>query len=591
MNETSKKTQLEQLVNRKATSLATPAILANKYTIIARLGQGTQGNVYEAERLSDHARVAIKQLRIDSVTNWKAYDLFQRESEVLASLDVQGVAQFYESIEDLTSEKPAAYLVQQYIRGRSLDDMMKTGYRMTISRVFELALQLLNILEALHTHEPPIIHRDIKPSNILLQPAGGDEYKLYLIDFGAVANPMVQAGGSTVAGTYGYMPPEQLVGRPVASSDLYAMGATLAYMLSGVEPACMSVQDFRLVIDPHLENVPRAIVTTLHQLLDPNPDNRLNDFEQLRKRFTDFSKDRFILGNMPALSDKETAQKLASIKRFNQPGCLDLWMQLPETTPRTVLPEYQTFINSLNLDASNYITPEMLTDKFITEGIAQIVKDYIIAYINGIFIIFIMMRVVFFMFICFAIIYTILIIIIASIKLKTVEFEKKKKRHNEQFEKEFGPLKNQIAAKLDCIHTLMTKGSKAIATIVSCTYQSTGADTCLLPLPDLDLQKSYTTSAPPTFEVTYKFNPPDDDNPNDLFHTIYIHHDITHDFVIGAPLPILYYVLPPERGETQRTVISIPYPLPNDPSLSLSDIIGGFNNRTTQKRSLKREFT
>ena len=214
-----------------STEIETPPALRKNYKITRELGHGAQGSVYEATRLSDGTRVAIKQLRIQSVRNWKDYDLFHRESEVLSTLDYKGVAKYYESIEALEDDPPAAYIVQEFIEGQSLSTMIKAGYRFTITQIFELSCQLLDLLDQLHSHNPPVIHRDIKPSNIILKPMGPHQFQLYLIDFGAVANPQVKGGGSTVAGTYGYMPPEQLTGRPCPASDTYSLAAMIAGLL------------------------------------------------------------------------------------------------------------------------------------------------------------------------------------------------------------------------------------------------------------------------------------------------------------------------------------------------------------------------
>ena len=229
----------------------TPPELADRYTFLEQLGHGAQGTVYLAQRNADGLKVAIKRLNIDSVQNWKEYDLFRREADVLKTIDIPGVAHFYEAPEFLDIPNPAAYIVQEYIEGQSVEQLIQSGFRFTLPRLFHFTVKLLTILEQLHSHVPPIIHRDIKPANILVK-IGPEGYSPYLIDFGAVANPQVQTGGSTVAGTYGYMPPEQLMGRPVPASDIYSLAAMLAYMMSGVEPANMQVTDFHLIIEPHL---------------------------------------------------------------------------------------------------------------------------------------------------------------------------------------------------------------------------------------------------------------------------------------------------------------------------------------------------
>ena len=231
-----------------STEVSTPACLSGKYTFLRPIGHGSQGKVYEAVRQSDGRHVAIKQLLIHSVSSWKEYDLFQREIEVLSKLDMPGVATFYEAVEAMDTANPSAYIVQEYLDGRSLEDMLRGGYRFTMEQIFQIGAKLIALLDRLHHHDPQVIHRDIKPSNIMLKHVGADDFEVYLIDFGAVANPQVQGGGSTVAGTYGYMPPEQLMGRPEPASDVYALAATLVRLLSGEEPDNMQVVDFRLMI-------------------------------------------------------------------------------------------------------------------------------------------------------------------------------------------------------------------------------------------------------------------------------------------------------------------------------------------------------
>ncbi|MBQ1926838.1 MAG: serine/threonine protein kinase, partial [Proteobacteria bacterium] len=211
--------------------IETPASLADRYRFIREIGHGTQGRIFLAERLDGHVKVAIKRLNIESVKNWKEYELFAREAAVLSSIHVGGVAKFFEAIERLEDEPPCSYIVQEYIEGSTLAAMLKSSYRFSLDRVYDIILQLLAILKKLHNHKPPIIHRDIKPSNIILKPSKGDDFKVFLIDFGAVANPQVQGGGSTVAGTYGFMPPEQLTGNPVPASDIYSLAAVMVNLL------------------------------------------------------------------------------------------------------------------------------------------------------------------------------------------------------------------------------------------------------------------------------------------------------------------------------------------------------------------------
>ena len=317
--------------------------LSQRYRLIREIGHGTQAKVYEAKRLSDDQSVAIKELRIDSLQNWKAYDLFWREVETLKSLDIEGVAKFYEVIEQLDGPHPCAYLVQQYIPGKTLSEMIRSGYRFDIPTVFKIAVQLVDILKALHHHEPPIIHRDIKPSNIVIEQKD-DKLNVYLIDFGAVANPLLQKGGSTVAGTYGYMPPEQLMGKPVAASDIYALGATIAGLLSGMEPSDMDVVDYRLAIEKPLENLPYHIVSCLRQMIQPKVEDRLCDYDILKNRFEQFASGAFTITTGEEALNKNKNQYSKRLKSVHALGLrenYDLWNELPEATPRKIPSCYQ----------------------------------------------------------------------------------------------------------------------------------------------------------------------------------------------------------------------------------------------------------
>ena len=198
---------VEERVEANADQNALIPCIAGRYDVLECMGQGSQGEVYRARRRTDGAEVAIKVMHIKSVKNWKMYELFHREAKVLSAIDIEGVAKFYEAIEDLESADPVSVIVQQFVDGHALSEFIKAHHRFLLCDIADILIQLTKILERLHHSNPPIIHRDIKPSNIMLEdlPRG---YRVWLIDFGAVANPQVKDGGSTVAGTYGYMAPE-----------------------------------------------------------------------------------------------------------------------------------------------------------------------------------------------------------------------------------------------------------------------------------------------------------------------------------------------------------------------------------------------
>ncbi len=544
-----------------------PSGMLEKYTFVSKLGEGSQGNVFKAIRKSDGLTVAIKKIRIDSVSTWKEYDLFHREAGVLASIHDPSVAEFYEAQEFLNEKKPSAFIVQELLQGRSLQKMLKTGYRFTISRIFKMALGLVELLERLHAHEPPIIHRDIKPNNIIMRPLQNtDDFEPCLIDFGAVANPTVQKGGSTVAGTYGYMPPEQLVGRPCPASDIYSLGATIVYMLTGVEPADMRVADFRLIIDPYLENVPRPIVNVLHQMLDPKPETRLADYKKLKSIFTRFSNDDYNIDTSENdINNTLINQQLMKVNAFNQAGNLDLWMNLPEQTPRKVPDAFSTVIlayeNTWKIQNIKKTSQRQICRIAIIGGFSLFILALTINnYIPNINFYSSNSDAKFRLILVSIAVATVLIfsfIIILSNRRNISSLKKQIDQSLTLFDKSTQVQSVKILCGYDQIDdvpilTLLKFGRKAIAIIID--FQ------------DLPIQSRYRelknkqiiakTRVP--FKLRYRFNPPDDASADDLIHEITIYNHQTEGLEPGTPLPILYYIDP----EDNSNVISMPYPFP-----------------------------
>jgi serine/threonine protein kinase len=133
--------------------------------------------------------------------------------------------------------------VQSYIPAPSLKQLLEQGRRFQVAEVRQIAKQILNLLIYLHGLSPPVLHRDIKPSNLLLD----ERNTVYLVDFGAVQDRVAKAGATfTIVGTYGYAPLEQLGGQATLASDLYALGATLIHLVTGIVPADLPQSQGRL---------------------------------------------------------------------------------------------------------------------------------------------------------------------------------------------------------------------------------------------------------------------------------------------------------------------------------------------------------
>ena len=173
--------------------------------------------------------------------------------------------------------------MQQYIPAPSLLAVAKNQGNFSEKETLGIMYKVAEILKSLHMdYAPPIIHRDIKPSNILYSPDAltGDPH-VWLIDFGAVANPQKSGGGSTIAGTSGYMAPEQLLGKCSIASDYYALGVTALRMLTGIEPYTMSSTVFSLdytkVLEEHAPETSPNMRELLSILISPKEEDRPKD--------------------------------------------------------------------------------------------------------------------------------------------------------------------------------------------------------------------------------------------------------------------------------------------------------------------------
>ena len=165
-------------------------------------------------------------------------------------------------------------MVQEIAPGKSLFQLVESGWRTNEREIKDIAQQILSILSYLHSLDPPVIHRDIKPNNLIRD----DEGKIYLVDFGAVQNTYYNTlmQGSTVVGTYGYMSPEQFSGKALPQSDLYSLGATLLYLLTHRSPAELPQDtlklDFRNSVD-----ISGSFADWLEKILEPDIEDRFSN--------------------------------------------------------------------------------------------------------------------------------------------------------------------------------------------------------------------------------------------------------------------------------------------------------------------------
>src|SRR5581483_11739645 len=203
--------------------------LRGRYQIQLQLGQGGFGTVYQAVDLNLQRLVAVKEnLDISPA----AQKQFQREAQLLVNVRHPNLPQILDYFIEPNGQQ---YLVMEFIAGSTLRQLVMQRGALDEAQVKLWANQILDALHELHHNMPPIIHRDIKPDNIIITPRNN----AVLVDFGIAKAAFPGAPTTTGARAVspGYSPPEQYGNAPTdARSDIYSFGATLYYVLTGIEP-------------------------------------------------------------------------------------------------------------------------------------------------------------------------------------------------------------------------------------------------------------------------------------------------------------------------------------------------------------------
>ncbi len=561
--------------------IPTPPALSQKYRFIKEIGHGAQGRIYLAEHIFSHTKVSIKQFNIHSVKTWKEYDLFKREAQVLASLHINGVAQFYEAIERLEDEPPCSFIVQEFIEGDSLQNMLKHGHRFSMVEICDMIMQILYILHSLHNHTPPVIHRDIKPSNLMLTPLEGGGYHVTIIDFGAVSNPQIQGGGSTVAGTYGYMPPEQMTGHTVPASDIYALGAVAVQLFTGKSPSELEVKDFRIIFEPEMEDKPHALVATLRSMLDPKVESRQADIHELIRLFYQFRANQFEIQNKKVEEvcyAPTYEEKLNKVNFIGQEGNQELWDSLPDSTNRNSIALYSNCL-SASLKIYNRDNAYLKDDYYAFEDKKQVAARNKSFALVLFFMVFWGAVTVFSLYITKLIgwnaVLFILVMEMPCIIVALVEYNRLKVNRTRPFlssvyhHKEYRSI---IQGDDWTFEEIIKSGRKAIATIVDVQYINT-SDSNVEDNPKGKLRKFASHRAchgDPAFLIRYKFNPPDDIRSDDLIHNYITYGEPEYHYRVGDRLPVLYMIY---NSYFNQLVCSMPFPLPMNDIRCAGDII------------------
>lgn len=256
-------------------------LLKQRYHIRQAIGKGGMGAVYIAQdTLLGNRLVAVKEMSQSQLSTQElqgAVEAFKSEAYILAELQHPNLP----SIHDYFEEAGRWYLVMSFIQGETLKQYASRApnHRLLLEEMLYIGRTLCDVLNYLHTHQPPIIFRDLKPSNIMRTPDG----HIYLIDFGIARHfKPGQAKDTAYYGSMGYSPPEQYGhAQTTARSDIYSLGATLYELLSGYEP---SASPFRLPpLQTLVPTLPEPLVRLITRMLELDESKRPGSIKEVER--------------------------------------------------------------------------------------------------------------------------------------------------------------------------------------------------------------------------------------------------------------------------------------------------------------------
>jgi serine/threonine-protein kinase len=266
-------------------------VMAERYHILKRIGEGGMGRVYLGEHVKMNRQCAIKVMSPALVNDHESAARFAREASNAARIIHPNVAAVF----DYGESEGLVYLVMEYVQGEALARILAREAPLSVDRALDLARQIADGLGA--AHELGIVHRDLKPDNILVSRNKADKEVAKVVDFGIAKAIQENAGDALtrtglVIGTPEFMSPEQLLGDPIdARSDLYALGCILHLMLTASPPFAAATREQmikrRLSEEaPHIQHLdpglPDSLDRIVNRLLARSPADRYGSAAEVR---------------------------------------------------------------------------------------------------------------------------------------------------------------------------------------------------------------------------------------------------------------------------------------------------------------------
>jgi serine/threonine-protein kinase len=333
-------------------------VLAERYHILKRIGEGGMGRVYLGEHVKMNRQCAIKVMSPALVNDQESATRFAREASSAARIIHPNVAAVF----DFGESEGLVYLVMEYVDGEPLSRIIAREAPLSIDRAVDLTRQIADGLGA--AHELGIIHRDLKPDNILVARTRAGKEVAKVVDFG-IAKAMQEAAGDAltrtglVIGTPEFMSPEQLLGDPIdARSDLYALGCILHLMLTAAPPFEAATREQmikrRLAENsPHVQaldsSLPDSLDRIVERLLARNPGERYGSAAEVRDALN---------GNHKRLSGNHEA-----IRAATRPPT-------PRSAPTIAIGSFENATTEMNPSVPASAAPTRLTPTAVVEPVA-----------------------------------------------------------------------------------------------------------------------------------------------------------------------------------------------------------------------------
>lgn len=262
----------------------TGELIDGRYKILRKLGEGGMSVVYLAVNEKVNKHWAIKEVKKEGVENFETvHQRLLTEADILKRLHHPNLP----DIVDIIENEETFLLVMDYIEGRQLESIVQEYGPQNEETVVNWGKQLCDVLSYLHSQNPPIIYRDMKPANVMVQKDG----KVVLIDFGTAREfKESQAEDTLCLGTCGYAAPEQYEGQGQSDirTDIYCLGVTLYYLLTGHNPICKPYEIYP--IRYWNTNLSSGLEMIILKCTRKNPSKRYQSCEELQQELSHYYK-------------------------------------------------------------------------------------------------------------------------------------------------------------------------------------------------------------------------------------------------------------------------------------------------------------